>query len=118
MSQLPIKRGDIWWADFGEPTGSRPGYTRPVIVLQNDNINASRLNTVIVVTLTRNLKFESAPGNVVLEPHQTGLNQTSMVSMTQLQAINKSELLEYVGSLSLMEVREVEAGLKLVLGLF
>lgn len=116
MSAFP-QRGQVWWADLGEPRGSRPAYTRPVLVVQIDQINASRLNTVIVVALTSNLSAAGAPGNVVLEPHQTGLSRTSLINVTQLQTINKDELLEYVGTLSLIDLRAVDAGLKLVLGL-
>ncbi|GAA5502139.1 endoribonuclease MazF6 [Deinococcus xinjiangensis] len=112
-----IQRGQIWWADLGEPRGSRPAYTRPVIVIQIDEINASLLNTVVVVALTSNLSAAAATGNVVLEPEQTGLPQASLVNVTQIQTINKSELLEYIGTLSLIDQRAIDAGLKLVLGL-
>lgn len=112
-----LQRGQIWWADLGVPRGSRPTSTWPVLVVQIDQINASRLNTVIVVALTSNLSAARAPGNVVLEPGQTGLSQTSLVNVTQFQTINKDELLECVGTLSLLDQRAVDAGLKLVLGL-
>lgn len=112
-----LQRGQIWWADLGEPRGSAPGYHRPVIIIQIDEINASRLNTVVVVVLTSNLSAADATGNVVLEPEQTGLPKASMVSVTQIQTIDKKELLEYVSTLSLIDMRAVDRGLKTVLGL-
>lgn len=111
-----IERGQIWWADLGEPRGSRPAFARPVIILQIDSINVSQINTVIVVALTSNLNGSDLPGNTVLEPEQSGLQKTSLVNATQIQTINKTELLEYVGTLSLLDMRAVDAGLRLVLG--
>jgi mRNA interferase MazF len=112
-----IQRGDIWWADFGEPLGSRPAYIRPVLILQDDSFNRSRLNTVIVALMTSNEALADAPGNVLLEPYQSGLKKPSVVNLTGFQAISKSELLEHVSVLGAAELREVEAGLKRVLGL-
>ncbi|WP_420593692.1 type II toxin-antitoxin system PemK/MazF family toxin [Deinococcus sp.] len=115
---MVIERGDIWWADFGEPIGSRPAYLRPVVIVQDDSYNRSRLNTVIVAILTGNQDLASAPGNVRLEPFQTGLKKSSVVNITSLQAINKVELLEYVSTLSPIDLKAIENGLRRVLGLF
>lgn len=112
-----IRRGDIWWADFGEPVGSRPAYIRPVLIVQDDSFNQSRLNTVIVALMTSNEALADAPGNVLLEPYQSGLKKSSVVNVSGLQAINKLDLLEHVSTLGAAELGEVEAGLKRVLGL-
>ena len=114
---MVIRRGDIWWADFGEPVGSRPAYLRPVLIVQEDSFNRSRLNTVIVALMTSNEALADAPGNVLLEPNQSGLKKPSVVNVTGLQAINKSELLEHVSTLGAVEMQEIVAGLKRVLGL-
>ena len=114
---MVIRRGDIWWADFGEPVGSRPAYIRPVLIVQDDSFNQSRLNTVIVALMTSNEALADAPGNVLLEPYQSGLKKPSVVNVSGLQAINKSDLLEHVSTLGAADLQEVEAGLKRVLGL-
>lgn len=112
-----IERGDIWWADLGEPVGSRPGYTRPVLVIQADSFNRSGLNTVIIAVLSSNEWLANSPGNVLLEPHESGLPKPSVVNVTSLQSIDKSDLLEHVHTLGLFEMKAVEAGLRLVMGL-
>lgn len=114
---MVIRRGDVWWADFGEPVGSRPAYIRPVLIVQDDSFNQSRLNTVIVALMTSNEALADAPGNVLLEPYQSGLKKSSVVNVSGLQAINKLDLLEHVSTLGAADLQEVEAGLKRVLGL-
>lgn len=114
---MVIGRGELWWADFGEPVGSRPAYIRPVLIVQDNSYNLSRLNTVIVALLTSNETLAAAPGNVLLQPSQSGLKKPSVVNVSGLQAINKSDLLEYVSTLGAAEMRAVEGGLKRVLGL-
>lgn len=114
---MVIGRGDIWWVDLGEPVGSRPGFRRPVLVVQADSYNRSGLNTVLTAILTSNEGLAQSPGNVLLEPHQTRLPKPSVVNVTSLQVVNKSEFLDYVHTLSLLDMRAVDAGLRLVLGL-
>lgn len=112
-----IVRGEIWWADLGEPVGSRPAFVRPVLTVQADSFNRSRLATVIVAVLTSNLALASAPGNVLLEAHRTRLPKDSVVNVSALVTLNKTELTERVSELSVAAMQEVDAGLRLVLGL-
>jgi mRNA interferase MazF len=104
-------------ADFGEPQGSRPAQVRPFVVLQADFVNRTRISTVIGVAMTSNLALAEAPGNVVLEPHQSGLPQPSVVNVTQLATLAKGDLLEHRHHLSESSMAAIEAGLKLVMGL-
>lgn len=110
-------RGEIWWADLGEPVGSRPASVRPVLVVQADSFNRSRLATVIVAVMTSNLALAEAPGNVLLETHRTRLPKDSVVNVSSLVALNRAELTERVSELSVSAMQEVDAGLRLVLGL-
>jgi mRNA interferase MazF len=110
-------RGEIWWADLGEPRGSGAGYRRPVLIVQSDHYNQSNLATVIVLSLTSNQKYATIPGNVFLPKEQAGLSKDSVINVTQLAAINKSLLDEYVTSLPLHLMGQVDQGLSLVLGL-
>lgn len=112
-----ISRGEIWWADLGEPVGSRPAFIRPVLVVQADSFNRSRIATVIVAVLTSNLALRAAPGNVLLEAHRTRLPKDSVVNVSALVTLNRVELTERVSQLSVTAMQEVDAGLRLVLGL-
>lgn len=114
---MVIRRGDIWLADFGEPVGSRPASVRPIVILQADSINISRISTVFGAALTSNLAWAEAPGNVYLEPYQSGLPRPSVVNMTQLATLNKTDLLEFVHHLSEASMKEIEDGLRRVTGL-
>lgn len=114
---MVIGRGEIWWADFGEPGGSRPANVRPGVVIQTDRFNHSRLRTVVMAVITTNLGLAEMPGNVVLEPGQSGLPQTSVVNVTQLATLNKTDLLERVHQLNAESMAAVEQGLRLVVGL-
>lgn len=112
-----ISRGEIWWADLGEPVSSRPAFIRPVLVVQADSFNRSRIATVIAAVLTSNLSLADAPGNVLLATHRTRLPRDSVVNVSALVTLNKSELTERVSELSVTAMQEVEAGLRLALGL-
>ena len=114
---MVIRRGDIWIADFGEPAGSRPAKVRPFVVIQADFINRIRIGTVFGLAITSNLALAEATGNVVLEPQQSRLPKISVVNMTQIATLNKTDLLEYVSYLSAESMAKIEAGLKLVQGL-
>ena len=114
---MVAQRGDLWWADLGEPRDSEPALRRPVLVLQADSFNRSRLQTVVVVSLTSNIKLATAPGNVVCRPRDTGLSSVSVVNVSQLSSLDRRFLLEPIGSLSAQLLHEVEEGVKLVLGL-
>lgn len=111
-----ISQGEIWWADLGEPTGSGPGYRRPVVVVQCDVLNQSRVGTTVCVPLTSNLKWEGAPGNVLLTARTTGLSKDSVANVSLIVAIDKRQLTECVGKLPLRELELVLAGIDIVLG--
>jgi Growth inhibitor len=112
-----IERGGIHWADLGEPEGSRPAKRRPVLVIQSDSYNASRLSTVLVVVLTSNTRLAAAPGNVFLPSSATGLPRDSVVNVTALVTLNKTDLVQHVGDVPLVLMRDVDAGLRQVLAL-
>lgn len=110
-----IKQGDIFWAGLESPAGSEPGHERPYLVVQNDALNRSRINTVIVCVVTTNLRRSRDPGNVPLVPGEGGLREQSVVNVSQIATINKSQLREKIGTLSPEGIREVLRGINLVL---
>jgi mRNA interferase MazF len=112
-----MTRGEIWWADFGLPLGSEPGFRRPVLILQADSFNRSRIGTVLVVPLTTNLSLEAAPGNVLVGKEDSGLSKDSVAVISQLTAIDRRRLIEIAGTAPGAVMAEVEAGIKLVLGM-
>lgn len=113
---MNIRQGDIFWVDLGDPAGSAPGYRRhPYVVVQNNVFNESRLNTVVLCVVTSNLKRAGAPGNVLLSKGEGNLPKESVVNITQLITVDKSDLAEKIGSLSRDRTDEVLAGIKLLL---
>jgi mRNA interferase MazF len=111
-----ISQGEIWWADLLDPRGSGPGFRRPVVVVQGDSFNRSRIATVLCVPLTSNLKWATAPGNVFLETRLTGLPKDSVANVSQLVTLDKSLLTERTGKLSRAKTDLVLAGIDVVLG--
>ncbi len=112
-----MRRGEVWWADFGQPAGSEPGYRRPVLVVQSDPFNQSMIATVIVVPLTRNMDLAMAPGNVSCGVRQTGLRSRSVANVSQLTVLNRNRLVERVGAVPAPLMKCVEDGIRLVLDL-
>jgi mRNA interferase MazF len=112
-----MQRGEIWWADLPAPAGSGPGYRRPILVLQSDPFNQSRIQTVIVAVITKNLSLAEAPGNVLLSTRTSHLPVDSVVNLSQLVTIDRILLTKYVSTLTSRKLKQVEAGLRLVLGL-
>ena len=112
-----MKRGEIWWADLPNPVGSGPGYKRPVLVVQANPFNASRISTVIVATVTSNLALAEAPGNVRIGKSDSGLPQPSVVNVSQLITLDRATLSKKVKALPGATMDKVDAGLKLVLSL-
>ncbi|QDA56458.1 type II toxin-antitoxin system PemK/MazF family toxin [Thermomonas aquatica] len=112
-----MKRGEIWWADIPNPVGSGPGYKRPVLVVQANPFNASRISTVIVATVTSNLALAEAPGNVRIGKSDSGLPQPSVVNVSQLITLDRAILSKKVKALPGATMDKVDAGLKLVLSL-
>jgi len=113
---MVILQGEIWWADLPDPTGSGPGFRRPVIVVQGDSFNRSKIVTVLCVPLTSNLKWADAPGNVVLQSRLTGLPKDSVANVSQIVALDKSLLTERAGKLSRAKTELVLVGINVVLG--
>lgn len=111
---MEINQGDIFWFDAGEPRGSSPAYSRPVVVIQNDVFNRSPINTVVACALTTNLRRAKAPGNVLLNEDEADLPKQSVVVISQILTIDKSELIDKIGTLSKERVTEILEGIKLL----
>jgi mRNA interferase MazF len=111
-----ISQGEIWWADLRAPTGSEPGFRRPVVVVQGDALNRSRIATVVCVPLTSNLKWADAPGNALLAARSTSLPKDSVANVSQIVALDKAVLTERVGKLSTAKVDLLLSGIDIVLG--
>ena len=112
-----MKRGELWWANLTSPIGSGPGYKRPVLVIQSNPFNASRIATVIVATVTSNLALAEAPGNVRITKSDSGLPQPSVVNVSQLITLDRSILTTKIKTLPGTVIERVDSGLKLVLAL-
>ena len=112
-----MERGEIWWANLPESTGSMPGFHRPVLIVQSDFFNVSQIQTVIAAAITSNLQLLLAPGNVFLDASETGLPKDSVVNVSQIITINKSFLTEKITQLTPAKMQEIESGLRLVLSL-
>lgn len=113
---MVVSQGEIWWADSPSPFGSGPGYRRPVVVVQGDSLNRSRLSTVVCVPLTSNLKYAEAPGNVLLTARATGLPKDSVANPTQIVSLDKEILTERIAKLSKGAVASILSGIDVVLG--
>jgi mRNA interferase MazF len=111
-----IAQGEVWWADLPVPTGSAPGFRRPILVVQGDAVNRSRISTVVCVPLTSNLVWADAPGNVLLRAESTGLSKDSVANVSQVITLDKSMLSDRVGKLPRAKVDLVIAGLDVILG--
>jgi len=114
---MVVERGQIWWADLGEPDGSEPGFHRPVLIVQDDAFNRSRLRTVLGVVLTTNIRLLDAPGNVLLSASATGLPKDSVANVSQVITVDRDFLLQLAGRVRGQVLRDVERGLRCVLGL-
>ncbi len=112
---MVISQGEIWWADLGEPNGSEPGFRRPVVVIQCDALNRSRISTVVCVPLTSNLKWADAPGNVLLKAKVTGLPKDSVANVSLIIALDQTELSECVGKLMRRHIGVVLNGIMVLL---
>jgi mRNA interferase MazF len=112
-----MKRGEVWWADLGEPRGAQPAFRRPVLVVQDDMLSESALRTVMVVPLTSVLGRAEAIGNVLLRARDTGLDRPSVALVCQVMTIDKGFFADLAGSIPAQARRAVDAGLKLALSL-
>lgn len=112
-----MQRGEIWWAEFGRPRGSEPGYRRPALVVQADAFNRSRIGTIVVVPLTSNLQLAAAPGNVLCRRRDTGLSKQSVANVSQVSTIDRRRLTERLATVPAAVMAQVDDGLRLVLAL-
>ena len=112
-----MNRGEIWWARLPQPFGSEPGFHRPVVIVQSDRFNRSRISTVIAVAITRNLRLRTAPGNVYLPKHASGLDHDFVVNVSQLVTLDRGRLDRLMGHVPRFKLHELEDGLRLVLAL-
>jgi mRNA interferase MazF len=111
-----IAQGEIWWAELPAPAGSGPGFRRPVVVVQCDALNRSRIATVVCVPLTSNLKWAGAPGNVSLSARMTGLPKDSVANVSQIVSVDRDFLITRVGRLPQPKLDLLLAGVDVVLG--
>ncbi|MEG4996971.1 type II toxin-antitoxin system PemK/MazF family toxin [Microcoleus sp. B4-D4] len=111
---MVINQGDIFWIELDEPSGSEPGYVHPHVIIQNNLFNRSRINTVVVCVLTSNLRRANSPGNVLLEAGEADLPEQSVVNVSQILTISKSQLGEKIGTLSTERIRQILDGIRLV----
>lgn len=113
---MVIAQGEVWWADLSEPIGSGPGYRRPVVVVQCDALNRSRIGTVVCVPLTSNLKWADAPGNVLLKARLTGLPEDSVANVSLIVALDKGQLTNCSGKVPSRTLEAILSGIDVVLG--
>jgi mRNA interferase MazF len=111
-----ISQGEVWWADLGPPRGSEPAFRRPVVVVQGDALNRSRIATVVCVPLTSNLAWADAPGNVLLSAETSGLPKDSVANVSQVVTLDKNVLTEQVGKISRAKIELLLSGIDVVLG--
>ena len=112
---MVISQGDIYWIDLEEPRGSEPGYRHPHVIVQNNLFNRSQIRTVLVCPLTSHLKRANAPGNVLLDKKEANLPKQSVVNVSQVFTVDKSQLGDYIGTLSSKRIRQIAEGIKLVI---
>jgi mRNA interferase MazF len=109
---MVINQGDIYWVRLDEPDGSDPDYAHPYVVIQENIFNHSRISTVVVCALTSNIKQAKAPGNVLLEPGEANLLKQSVVVISKISSVEKTQLGEYIGSLTRLRVDQILAGIR------
>lgn len=107
---MVINQGDVYWVELNDPVGSEPGYIHPNVVIQNNLYNKSNLHTVIICGLTSNLKYAQLPGNVLLEEGEANLPKASVVNVSQLLTVDKTQLGDYIGTLSTKRLYKILEG--------
>jgi mRNA interferase MazF len=112
-----MTRGELWWADFGLPFGSEPGYKRPVFIIQNDVFNNSKINTTIVIPLTTNLLLAEAPGNIIITKGESKLKKDSVMVISQIEVIDRQRLIEKITAVDGAIIKKVEDSIMFVLGI-
>lgn len=116
MVAASLAQGQVWWAELAAPVGSAPGFRRPVLVVQGNAFNRSRIATVVVVPLTSNLRLAEAPGNVLLSTRDSGLPKDSVANVSQIATIDRALLKDPVSQLTIRHLAQVLAGIDVVLG--
>ena len=114
---MVIKRGQIWWAELPEPVGSEPGYKRPLLIIQSDDFNKSKIHTIIAAVITSNIRLSAAPGNILLSTKKSKLPKKSVINVSQLITIDKLFLTEKINTLPRSIMTKVDEGIRLVLQL-
>jgi mRNA interferase MazF len=109
-------QGEVWWAEIPAPSGSEPGFRRPVVIVQGDAFNRSRVRTVVCVALTGNLRWADAPGNVLLTAGEAQLPRDSVANVTQIVTLDRASLIEQAGTLPHSSLAQILAGIDIVLG--
>ena len=112
-----MMRGDLWWADLGMPFGSEPGYKRPVLIVQSDFFNKSKINTTIIVPLTTNLQFAEAPGNILITKNESKLKKDSVITVSQMEVIDRQRLIEKIAKIDRAIIEKVENSIMFILGI-
>ena len=112
-----MERGAVWWAELPDPAASEPGYRRPVVIVQSNPFNRSRIRTIVVITLTSNLNLAEAPGNVLIPAADSGLPKDSVANVSQVITVDRSSLAERCGRIPPRLMRVIDDGLRLVLSL-
>jgi mRNA interferase MazF len=112
-----MTRGEIWWVDYGIPYGSEPGYRRPVIVIQNDFFNNSKINTTIVIPLSTNLLLADVPGNIFINKKDSKLTKDSVILISQIGVIDNIRLKEKVSKVNKERIKEIENSIMFILGI-
>ena len=112
-----MRRGEVWWATLPPPSGSGPGFRRPVLLIQSDPFNESRISTAIVAVITSNLALAAAPGNIRIGKAESGLSQPSVVNVSQILTIDKALLTDRIRPLPAATLMRIDNGLRLVLDL-
>ena len=110
-------RGELWWVDLGLPYGSEPGYRRPVLIIQNDFFNNSKINTTVIVPLTTNILYAEAPGNVFIHKNESKLGRDSVIVISHIKVIDRNRLIEKISKVNKSIMDEVENNLMFILGI-
>ena len=113
---MVVAQGHVYWANLPAPTASGPGFRRPVLVVQGDALNRSRIRTAVCVPLTSNLRWADAPGNVLLTAQATGLPKDSVANVSQVVTLDRALLVRQVGKLSKRQLDLILGGIDIVLG--
>ena len=114
---MVVERGEVWWADLGEPIGSEPGYRRPVVIIQSDAFNRSRIDTIVALILTSNKLLLDAPGNVLVRAKESGLPKDSVANVSQIATLDRDMLTKRSGRVPKRLMTRIDDGLRLVLSL-